>query len=397
MANRKNILAAGSPRVFQAPGRVNIIGEHTDYNDGLVLPTNLSLYTRVTARVRDDNVIRVTSNNFRRTESFRIDNIAPSSSPVWVDYVKGVVAELQSDGLIIRGADLLIDGDIPIGGGLSSSASLELAIGKALLGIEGSTMDARKLARICQRAEKKYAGVSCGIMDQQSIACGREGQAMLLDCQSMETKFVKIPTDLSLIVINSGIKHKLPESGYNDRSEECRAAAGLLQGADPSIQSLRDASIKLVNKEKRRLGDLLYRRARHVVTEIERTLAAFVALSNKNIELLGSLISASHTSLRDDFEVSCQEMDVLVKISDGCEGVYGTRMVGAGFGGCALSIVDASATEPVIEEISNSYRNLIGKQALDTHGKTSQGCDGSGWTMSIRTQAYARKKMRRKN
>ena len=352
----------GSPRVFQAPGRVNIIGEHTDYNDGLVLPINLSLYTRVKASVRDDNVIRVTSNHFRRTESFRIDNIAPSPSPVWVDYVKGIVAELQSDGLIIRGADLLIDGDIPIGGGLSSSASLELAIGKALLGIEGSTMDAPKLARICQRAEKKYAGVSCGIMDQQSIACGREGQAMLLDCQSMETKFVKIPTDLSLIVINSGIKHNLSESGYNDRSEECRTAAGLLQGADPSIRSLRDASITLVNKEKRRLGDLLYRRAYHVVTEIERTLAAFVALSNQNIELLGSLISASHASLRDDFEVSCQEMDALVEIADCCEGVYGTRMVGAGFGGCALSIVDASAAEPVIEEISSSYRNLIGNK-----------------------------------
>ncbi len=358
LITNKNILTS----VFQAPGRINIIGEHTDYNEGLVLPTNLDLYTKVTANARDDDIIQVTSSNFGQTESFSINQIAPNNPPTWINYIQGVVAELRENNIPITGADLVVSSDIPIGAGLSSSASLELAIAHALLGIGKNKVAAQKLAQICQNAETKYAGVNCGIMDQQSVACGRKGQAMLLDCRTMESKYVEIPANLSLIVIDSGVTHNLPDGEYNSRTDECRAAVKLLQATYPAIQALRDAPIKLIDQEKDQLGIIFYSRARHVVTEIERTVAAFTALIKKDFRLLGSLISASHASLRDDFDVSCPEIDQLVQIADSCSGVYGTRMIGAGFGGCALSIAEVSVTKKIVDQIRENYSKVLGSE-----------------------------------
>lgn len=327
-----------------------------------MLPTNLDLYTKVTANARDDDIIQVTSSNFGQTESFSINQIAPNNPPTWINYIQGVVAELRENNIPITGADLVVSSDIPIGAGLSSSASLELAIAHALLGIGKNKVAAQKLAQICQNAETKYAGVNCGIMDQQSVACGRKGQAMLLDCRTMESKYVEIPANLSLIVIDSGVTHNLPDGEYNSRTDECRAAVKLLQATYPAIQALRDAPIKLIDQEKDQLGIIFYSRARHVVTEIERTVAAFTALIKKDFRLLGSLISASHASLRDDFDVSCPEIDQLVQIADSCSGVYGTRMIGAGFGGCALSIAEVSVTKKIVDQIRENYSKVLGSE-----------------------------------
>jgi len=345
---------------FRAPGRINIIGEHTDYNDGLVLPTNTALYTWLHVEARTDRNICVTARNLDESNSFSLDELEKSNNPGWIDYVKGVSAVLQAEGIALSGADLLIDGEIPLGGGLSSSASLELAIAIALLNIAGEELSAPEIALLCQRAERTYAGVSCGIMDQYSIACGQYGKAMMLDCRTLATEFITIPEKLALLVTDSGVKHKLPESGYNSRAEECSEAARMLAGVDSSVHSLRDASMDLIDSYRETLGDTLYRRSRHVVTEIRRVKDAFDAIGASDVEAIGTLISASHASLRDDFEVSCDEVESLVEIADSCDGVYGSRMVGAGFGGCVLSVVEAVKTDAVASNIRETYGPICG-------------------------------------
>jgi galactokinase len=349
-------------KCFRAPGRVNIIGEHTDYNDGLVLPTNTALYTWLYVEARADRNIRVTAKNFEESNSFSLDDLHKGDDPGWIDYVKGVCAVLQDEGIVLGGANILIDGEIPLGGGLSSSASLELAIAFALLDIAGGELPAPEIAALCQTAERTYAGVNCGIMDQYSIACGQYGKAMMLDCRTLATEFTAIPGELALLVTDSGVKHKLPESGYNSRADECSESARMLAGIDSSIRSLRDASMDLIDSHKETLGDTLYRRSRHIVTEIRRVKETFDALSAGNIEAIGALVSASHASLRDDFEVSCDEVESLVAIADRCDGVYGSRMVGAGFGGCVLSVVEAVKTDAVARNIRESYGAINGSE-----------------------------------
>jgi len=349
-------------RLFRAPGRVNIIGEHTDYSAGFVLPTNTGLYTWITATPRKDRKIHVCANNFNASESFDLDDIEPSGDPGWIDYVRGVASELEHDGATLVGADLSIDGEIPIGGGLSSSASLELALAAAMLGISDQALPAPQIAALCQRAEQRYAAVNCGIMDQFSVACGEKEQALLLDCRTLATEFVRLPDDLALVVTDSGVKHALPDSGYNDRHDECRQAVCILNEVDASIDTLRDASPELLEREKERLGKPLFQRARHVVSEIGRVHEAFTALGDKNLETLGELVRASHASLRDDFEISCDEIETLVAIADGLDGVFGSRMVGGGFGGCVLSIARTENVRDVISRIRESYGKVLGRE-----------------------------------
>jgi galactokinase len=347
-------------RHFRAPGRINIIGEHTDYNDGFVLPTNTALYTTVSAVERADYCISATSKTLRDRGKFRLSDNKVSAMPQWLTYIAGAAAELEKAGVSLTGAALEIDGDLPIGSGLSSSASLELAAARALMALAGVDLDIDTLAKVCQRAEIHHAGVNCGIMDQYSVAGGKPGAAMLLDCRSLETKFVALPDTLSMVVTNSGVKHQHPESGYNDRAAECMKAVSLLQQADSGVRALRDVNTDQLDAEKSRLGNVLYRRARHVVSENTRTLAAYAALAEGDLITLGALVRASHESLRDDYDVSCKGIEMLIELTAGCDGVIGSRMVGGGFGGCVLSIVEKKATKSVVKRIRTDYEHIIG-------------------------------------
>ncbi len=347
-------------RRFRAPARVNIIGEHTDYNDGLVLPTTTALFTSVTAVPRPDRIIRIESREMRNIQSFDLDDIEPAKNPGWIDYAKGVAAELEAEGIRLQGADLKIESQIPLGGGLSSSASFELAVATALLRLADRSLPGPSLAAICQRAEIRYAGVNCGIMDQFTIACCKRGNAMLLDCRSLDVEQVAIPPSAGMLIIDSGVKHRLPESAYNKRSDECAEAVKILSQDAPQVVALRDLKLEMLETQKDRLGDLLYRRCRHVVSENQRVRDAYAALRSGDLEKLGKLISDSHASLRDDFEVSCDEVDQLVEIADECTDVPGSRILGAGFGGCVLSLVGLDNIEEVAGKITQKYKQVTG-------------------------------------
>ena len=361
LANRLAEASAADAKLFRSPGRVNIIGEHTDYNDGLVLPTNTALYTWLTARPRRDRTVQATAIHFNDTQSFSLDDIRRSERPGWLDYLKGVAALLVEEGIALRGADITISGDIPIGGGLSSSASLELAAASALLAIAEVEISPQKIAVLCQQAEQRYVGVNCGIMDQYSVACCKQGEAMMLDCRSLETTSVALPKNLGMLLTNSGANHQLTNSGYNDRASECQQALELMMKFEPDIQSLRDVSMSSVVKLEEQLGDRLFRRSRHVVSEISRVTDAVATLRSGDITRLGELLSASHASLRDDFDASCDEVETLVRIADACDGVVGSRMVGGGFGGCVLSVMHADRLDETIKEISKNYGAITGK------------------------------------
>jgi galactokinase len=370
---------ANNSKLFKAPGRVNIIGEHTDYNDGLVLPTNTALYTWLTARPRRDRTIQATAVNFGNTQSFSLDDIRRSEKPGWLDYLKGVAAVFIAEGIHLAGADITINGEIPIGSGLSSSASLELAAASALLHIAGVEMPPQRIAVLCQQAEQDYAGVNCGIMDQFSVACCNPGEAMMLDCRSLETTSIALPENLGMLLTNSGAKHQLTNSGYNDRADECRQAVQLIAESEPGVQSLRDVSMSTLVKLEKQLGNCLFKRSRHVVSEIDRVTNAVTALRSGNINKLGEFISASHASLRDDFDVSCDEIETLVGIADACDGVVGSRMVGGGFGGCVLSVMPVDRLDEAISEISKHYAAATGKipwvhtvSAADPAGEVSE-------------------------
>lgn len=352
--------AARNARLFRAPGRANIIGEHTDYNDGLVLPTNTALYTWLTISPRTDRTVAVSAENFEEQRSFSLDDIVRNDKPVWIDYLKGVAAEIEATGIQLSGADITIYGEIPIGGGLSSSASLELAMATAMLGIAGKFMSREEMARACRRAEQLYGGVNCGIMDQFSVACCERGHAILLDCRTLATKSVDIPAEIALLLTDSGVKHKLAESGYNNRADQCREAVEIMSAVDPAIVALRDVTPNMLDVCADRLGDVLLQRSRHVVSEIQRTKDAFSALDTCDIDQLGDLVQRSHASLRDDFDVSCDEIESLVAVADACDGVLGSRMVGAGFGGCVLSVVRREKLADVRRQIADDYGELSG-------------------------------------
>ncbi|MEL7187750.1 MAG: galactokinase [Pseudomonadota bacterium] len=347
---------------FRAPGRVNIVGEHTDYNDGFVLPTTTAAFTTVLAEARDDRTIRIESRSQSDVLEFSLDDTLPVETPVWSDYARGVAAEIEATGIRLRGANLRIDGDIPIGGGLSSSASFELAIGVSLLDLSDASMAAKELAQACQRAEVRFAGVNCGIMDQMAIAACERDRAMFLDCRTLDATSYRIPDSLRFLVVDSGVRHQLPQSGYNDRAAECREAVGILAARSNAITSLRDATIATLDANAAELGDTLLRRARHVITENQRVRDACDALQQGDQEKIGNLVSASHASLRDDFEISCTPVDDLVVIANSCDGTFGARQVGGGFGGCVIVVTSADAVTDVRARIIRDYSAILGME-----------------------------------
>ena len=363
------------PKLFRAPGRVNIIGGHTDYNDGFVLPTTTGLYTWIAIAPRTDRTLRVFSCRFDSAEDIDLDQIMRSEDGQWYEYVKGVAHVLEGAGHPLRGADIVIDGDIPLGGGLSSSASLEAALAFALVDCADLAIDRSELAKLCQRAETDFVGVRCGIMDQFAISRCAKGLAMLLDCRSLEFQSASMPPNARLLVVDTGIHHQLPIGEYNSRREECEQAVAQLATEIPQLASLRDLDLAQLEDKKKLLDDRHYRRCRHILSENQRVRDAHSALQRGDVVQLGELISASHASLRDDYEVSCAESNALVDIMKACPGVYGARMVGAGFGGCSICLVDWPHLDQVIDTVRSEYGALLGKPPW-VHAVTA--CDPVG-------------------
>jgi galactokinase len=350
------------PRLFAAPGRVNIIGEHTDYNDGFVLPIAIDRQTTVAAATRDDRCIRVQSVNTGETLEFDLDAEAQGNRGIWLDYVEGIARVLESRGHRLRGMEIIIDSDVPVGAGLSSSAALEVSAGFAMMTLADAEVDRVRLALDAQQAEHRFVGTMSGIMDQFIAALGRAGHALLIDCRHLDADPVPIDTtDLAIVICDTNVRHELVASEYNERRRECERCVELLRAALPRIQALRDVTLVDFDQHGHLLPDPLFRRARHVVTENVRTLSATIALRSGDFEKAGRLMLQSHLSLRDDYEVSIPELDTLVEISYSIPGVIGARMTGGGFGGSTIALVRRSALDDFHTTITTRYREITGR------------------------------------
>ena len=353
----------GRAVMVRAPGRVNLIGEHTDYNDGYVLPAAIERETVMAGAARDDRTVRVAALDLDRRASFGLDSLERSAGDEsGVNYIKGVAAVLESQGRRLRGMDAVIASDIPIGSGLSSSAALEVAAARLWSELDALEMEPVELALAAQQAENEFVGMRCGIMDQMASVLGREGHAVFLDCRTREYRLVPLPSQRALIVIcDSGVRRELSASEYNRRREQCEQAVESLRRLSPGIRALRDVDTETLASARGLLDPLLFLRARHVVSENERVLASVEALQHGDLGRFGGLMNASHDSLRDDYEVSCRELDVLVEAARGVPGVLGSRLTGAGFGGCTVSLVEDSAVEGFAADVASHYRRETGR------------------------------------
>lgn len=346
--------------VYRAPGRVNLIGEHTDYNDGFVMPAAIDLFTYAAIKARQDRRLRIHSESFSEVVEHDLDEANPAATGHWSDYVRGVVAILERAGYRLKGADLSIRSDVPIGAGLSSSAAVEVAAAYALLDYSGHEIDRLQLAKLCQQAENEFVGMRCGIMDQFAACFGRAGHALMLDCRSLEYRLLPLPGDARLVVCNTMVKHELASSEYNRRRLECEAASLHFNFAQQGLGVLRDVTLTDLERDGVDLDDVLFKRSRHVVSENARVLKAASALERGDLSEFGELMYESHYSLRDDFEVSCEELDVMVELASQFEGVYGSRMTGGGFGGCTISLVRSECVDHFKETIAEGYHRATG-------------------------------------
>jgi len=350
--------------IAAAPGRVNIIGEHTDYNDGFVLPMAIEFYSVMAADRPVDGREVITLRSTLETEVATIDLSRPvaPSAPKWGNYPRGVVAGFQARGIQPGGLDVLLHSTVPLGSGLSSSAALEVCTATLLETVTGTTLDPVEKALLCQKAEHDFAGVPCGIMDQFISALGREGHLLLLDCRTRKTEIVPLQDpSVALLIINTNVKHELSGGEYAERRAQCEEAARNL-----GVKSLRDVTVEQLEKGKSMMRDLVYRRARHVIGEISRTVRAAGSVRQSDWPAVGRLMYASHVALRDDFEVSCPELDAVVEIAEAIgekRGVYGCRMTGGGFGGCCVALVKASSVDGITKKIATDYKARTGVAA----------------------------------
>jgi galactokinase len=348
-------------RVYRAPGRVNLIGEHTDYNDGFVMPVAIDRQTTVTAAPRADRRLHVSSGGAGHAIDLDLDALGSGPTGRWSDYIRGVAAVLERQGLALRGADLAITSTVPSGAGLSSSAALEIAAGYALLDLAGHDVDLRQLALAAQQAEHEFTGTRCGIMDQ-FIAChGREGHAMLLDTRTLAASWLPLPASAAIVVCNTMTRHALASDGYNDRRADCEAGVRALAVRLPGIRALRDVTLADLESNREVLDDRVYRRCRHVVTENARTLSAADALRDQDLARFGRLMGASHASLRDDYDVSTSELEAMVTSAMDAPGIIGARMTGGGFGGCTVNLVDAGTTAAFTRDVAQRYQAKTGR------------------------------------
>lgn len=344
---------------FHAPGRVNLIGEHTDYNDGFVLPAAINFGTSIVACQRSDSKIRACAVNFDQqvTEFDLQETIRPCEQHSWSNYLRGVVDQLQKAGYQLSGADLAIVGDVPYGAGLSSSAALEVVLIRALLELCGNTIDPTQAALLGQKTENEFIGAQTGIMDQLIIAHGKKDHAVLIDCRSLTTKPVPLDADFNIVIFHSNVKRGLVDSEYNTRRQSCQAAADAL-----GVSHLRDATMEMLESARDNLDEVTYRRARHVITENQRTLEAAEALEARDWVSLGRLMAESHTSMKDDFEITVPPIDGLVSLIQEKIGSAGggARMTGGGFGGCVVSLVHKDQVDEVIAHVNANYEANFG-------------------------------------
>jgi galactokinase len=356
LAEFRRRFGEGAVRVFWAPGRVNLIGEHTDYNGGFVLPMAIDRGTIVAARPTGHRQVRVHTMNLDESADFDLDGARRPRTGSWLDYVEGVARSLETRGAWLGGADLVIQSTVPVGAGLSSSAALETSVGMALLTISGLAMDGKSLALAGQAAEHEYVGIKCGIMDQYVAAMGAAGHALLIDCRTVESTRVKIGfRDLAIVVCDTGVRHALASSAYNRRRAECELGVRLLAGFLPGVTSLRDIGPEAFQEYSKELPELVAKRCRHVITENYRTLGARTMLEEGDGAGFGRLMLDSHASLRDDYEVSCTELDHMVDAAMEVEGTLGARMTGGGFGGCTVNLVRNDCLDRFRDSVHREY------------------------------------------
>jgi galactokinase len=354
-------LFGSTSRVFRAPGRVNLIGEHTDYNDGFVMPAAIEFATLIAAAPRLDRRLVVRSEAFPDQIDVDLDHLPTLPRKHWSDYVLGVAHLVELSGLKLTGANLLVRSDLPIGGGLSSSAAIEIATALALLGVSELQMDRLTMARIGQRAEAEAAGARVGIMDQFVSCFGVRGHALALDCRSLEFEAVPIPADVALVICNTMVRHALSGGEYNQRRADCEEGVRALQAVLPGITALRDVTMRDLEEHRELVSERVYRRCRHVISENARVGKAAEALQRGDLSAFGQLMAKSHHSLRDDYEVSCPELDVMVEAGQRIDGCLGSRMTGGGFGGCTVNIVSADAVSSFRKHLSREYSQATGR------------------------------------
>ena len=362
-------------RMYRAPGRVNLIGEHTDYNDGFVMPVAIELSVWVAIAPRDDRKLVVYSENFSERAEIELDEMDSRPRRHWSDYVQGVAFMLQKAGYALRGANMLIRGEVPIGSGLSSSAAIEVATGFALLENSGLPADRVELAKLCRRAENEVVGARVGIMDQFVSCCGQTGQALMLDCRSLDYRLLPIPPDVRLVICNTMVKHDVASGEYNTRQAECEEGVRGLSPRLPHVRALRDVRIEELDRYRSDLPQTIYKRCRHVVTENARVRYATTALEKADLATLGRLMAESHLSLKNDYEVSCPELDLMVELASQVEGVYGARMTGGGFGGSTVNLVDKRSVADFRRSVANAYEKTTG---LSPQILTSAAAGGAG-------------------
>ena len=342
--------------VVRAPGRVNLIGDHTDYSGGFVLPMAIDRGVAIALRARGDRRVFVRSTSMQQSGEFSLDELGEPREPGdrgWLEYVRGVAWALGAAGMTVNsGWEGVVVGDVPVGAGLSSSAALELAAARAFAAVAELRWSSLEVARAAQRAENDWVGVRCGIMDQLIVAAAIEGHALLIDCRSLATQPVPLPPGVVVVVLDTGTRRNLATSAYNERRAQCERAARLL-----GVPELRDADLAMLQSGGARLDEVTRRRARHVITENARTLAAASAFERGDLSAAGRFMTESHVSLRDDFEVSRRELDVMVQLAADHDGCYGARMTGAGFGGCAVALIEESAVNTFLKEVARRYES----------------------------------------
>jgi galactokinase len=367
-------LYGGESRAFRAPGRVNLIGEHTDYNGGFVLPMAINREAAVAIAPRNDRKVRAHSINIGETAEFDLDNQGEKRQGFWLNYIEGVARLLERQNIKLKGADLLIWSDVPGGAGLSSSAALEIVAGLSLTKIAGAEVDGKTLALVGQEAEHEFVGAKVGIMDQFVSANAQNGCALLLDCRSLEFENVPLDTtEVAVVICDTRVKHDLATSAYNTRRAECEEAVEILKQFLPDVLQLRDVSVEEFENYQSELPDVIRRRVRHVVTENDRTLQAAKSLKESDLRQFGLLMLSSHASLRDDYEVSCRELDLLVEIAGNCPGVLGARMTGGGFGGSTVNLVLKENIAEFTKKITVEYERIIGLEPTILISEASAG------------------------
>lgn len=340
--------------VVRAPGRVNIIGEHTDYNDGFVLPMAINRAIWIALRPRTDQTVMIHSLDFEETSTFTLDSLQRGPNH-WIEYVKGMTWVLQESGYALTGWEGVMAGDIPIGASLSSSAGLELATARAFSSVSGWVWEPKKMAQLGQQTENQWIGVNCGIMDQMISATGQANHALLIDCRSLEIEPVPLPPGSVVVVLDTMMRRGLVDSAYNERREQCEAAARFF-----GVPALRDVTLQAFEKQASQLDDLTRRRARHVISENERTLEAVQAMREGDAARLGYLMNESHRSLLEDFEVCGDGQHIMVQIAQRTAGCIGARMTGGGFGGCSMALVESVLAENFAKQVAQAYHEETG-------------------------------------